>query len=53
MNKNNFKPTIAAIKERYYSKYRGAAASKDGDCIRGSEECECVAGMNSSQLESA
>ena len=30
-NKSKFKPSVKAIKERYYSKYRGQGASSSQD----------------------
>ena len=37
-NKKNFKPTVTAIMERYYAKYRGKGGLEEGEVPSGSEE---------------
>ena len=34
-NKKNFKPTVTAIMERYYAKYRGKGGLEEGEVAQG------------------
>ena len=39
-NKKNFKPTVTAIMERYYAKYRGKGGLEEGEVPQGTSGSE-------------
>ena len=39
-NKKNFKPTVTAIMERYYAKYRGKGRLEEGEVPQGTSGSE-------------
>ena len=46
-NKKNFKPTVTAIMERYYAKYRGKGGLEEGEVAQGTSGTSEEAGPSS------